>query len=109
MKTGIVEGKKYRLRRNFSFSGHNLAKGIWIRVVEIAYPIAYCIADEGQKEVTMEINIQRLAPILDFSSETSSFGNCDNCHCDIVYQPKRGLNLDYLCNECVDKLGYTDK
>lgn len=101
----IAEGKKYRLRSDFVFSEHELAEGTWIRIVEISYPIAYCIAYTKNCDVTLEINIQRLSPLLDLSSEEDDFGFCDFCNGSLTYQPYRALNIGYLCDECAEKLG----
>ncbi|MEB5953093.1 hypothetical protein [Enterococcus innesii] len=105
----INDGVKYPCVKNYDFQGEDIAKGDVIGVNHIESPVAYCDVyreNEGGWKLlkTIEINLACLEQSIDFESEATYHGECEECRYMLNEYPNGAWGVGYVCVHCAKKL-----
>lgn len=105
----INDGKKYKCKNSFVFQEEMIARGDVIGVNHIESPVTYCDVyredDHGMKRLrTIEINLARLKQSIDFESEATYYGECEECRYMLNEYPSGAWGVGYVCAHCAKKL-----
>lgn len=105
----IYDGKKYKCKNSFVFQEELISRGDVIGVNHIESPVAYCDVyredDYGMKRLrTIEINLARLNQSIDFESEATYYGECEECRYMLNEYPSGAWGVGYVCAPCAKKL-----
>jgi len=106
----INEGKKYKCKNSFVFQEEEIRQGDIIGINDIESPIlvdceVYREDGRGMKRFrTIEINLARLEQSIDFASEATFYGDCEECHRLLDYLPRGAWGVGYVCAPCAKKL-----
>jgi len=105
----INDGKKYKCKNSFVFQEELISRGDVIGVNHIESPVSYCDVyredDHGMKWLrTIEINLERLKQSIDFESEATYYGECEECRYMLYEYPSGAWGVGYVCAPCAKKL-----
>lgn len=108
-KMKINDGKKYKFKTSFVFQEEEILQEDIIGINDIELPVAYCDVyreDEyGMKRLrTIEINLARLKQSIDFESEATYYGECEECRYMLNEYPSGAWGVGYVCAPCAKKL-----
>ncbi|MFS0934564.1 hypothetical protein ACFDAA_18575 [Enterococcus casseliflavus] len=105
----INDGKRYKCKTSFVFQEEEILQEDIIGINDIELPVAYCDVyreDEfGMKRLrTIEINLARLKQSIDFESEATYYGECEECRYMLNEYPSGAWGVGYVCAPCAKTL-----